>query len=94
MQKVIGNPHNIDDIIAPMDLSCHVSHLDSQGSHLGVTIDNFSSLEVCITPSSTVTANWQEGSFLVSTNLISLHPLTNVWGVFAIGSFHKVLGSY
>lgn len=44
----------------------------------------------CIAPSNIMRAGQQEGSFFVSTNLISLCPVTNVVSS-AIGFYHPML---
>lgn len=59
--------------------SCHTGcYCGSQGSQLGETIGDFSFPAACMSPSGTVRASQQGGSFMIGTYLISPCPVTCV----------------
>lgn len=82
-KEVVSCTNNSSATVAPMDISFHTSHYcSSQGSQLGKTIGDFPlSPAACIAPSSTMKTSQQEGSFLVSTYLISPCAMINMCGV-------------
>lgn len=77
-------PHNIQVIVVPVSVSCLTSHCCiSQGAHLGKMVDDLYFPAVCITPSGTMKASQQGGSFQLSSSLIFPYPATKMYDVFS-----------
>lgn len=53
------------------------------GSHLDKAVDDFSLPAACLASSNTVKASQQGSQFMVSTSLISPHPMAKVYSVFS-----------
>lgn len=78
------SPHNIQVIVVPASISCLTSHhCISQGAHLGKTVDDLYFPAVCITPSGSMKASQQGGSFQLGSSLTFPYPATKMYDVFS-----------
>lgn len=78
-------PHSIHVVVVvPASVPCLTSHhCISQGAHLGKAVDDLYFPAVCMTPSGTMKAGQEGGSFQLSSSFIFPYPATKMYDVFS-----------